>query len=48
VLLAGSHELDGSKLVAIMPLVIALTIESINIPTSLESRDDGPNQSTLE
>ena len=48
VLFAGSHELDSSKLVAIMSLVIAVTLEFINIPTSLESRDDGPNQSTLQ
>jgi hypothetical protein len=43
VLFAGSHELDSSKLVAIKSLVIAVTLEFVNIPTSLESRDDGPN-----
>jgi len=43
VLFAGSHELDSSKLVAKMSLVIAVTLQFINIPTSLESRDDGPN-----
>jgi hypothetical protein len=48
VLFAGSHELDSSKLVAIIPLAIALTLESTNLPTSLESRDDGTNQSTLQ
>jgi hypothetical protein len=50
VLLASSNKLDSSELVSIMPLVTALSFESetIYIPTSLESRDNGSNQTTLQ
>jgi hypothetical protein len=47
VLLASSHELDSSELVPVMLLVAASSFKSINIPTSLKSRDDRANESTL-
>ena len=48
VLLAGSHQLDGSELVAIsMSVDGRRRLLDANLPTVLESRDDRANESTL-
>ena len=47
VILAGSHELDSNELVAITLSVWLQLRVRLNIPTSLESRDDWRNEPTL-
>ena len=50
VLLGRSNQLDGSKLVAVVRSVGSrgiMTNGASNEPASLETRDDGANQSTL-
>jgi hypothetical protein len=47
VILAGSHELDSNELVAITLSVWLQLRVRLNIPTSLESRDDRRNEPTL-
>ena len=46
VILAGSHELDSNELVATLSVWLQLRVR-LNIPTSLESRDDRRNEPTL-
>lgn len=46
-LLGGSHELDSNELVAVTWSEVAPSFESVNIPTTLKTRDDRANESTL-